>query len=105
MHPSRMVLRTVAVVALMFALGYGWLHASQNAANVRQSLAESWSSDDAQFSAIGLRGDSLAAFLPNEDSTECDAFLDTLLTDKPMVNSLRAQGFREISCGQRKAGL
>jgi hypothetical protein len=100
-----MVLRTLAVVAMMFALACGWLHASQNAACARQSLAESWSSDEAQFSAIGLRGESLAAFLPVEDSIECDAFLDNVLTDKPTLDSLRAEGFREIACGQRKATL
>lgn len=100
-----MVLRTLAGVVLMSVLAYGWLYASQNAANARQSLAESWSSDDAQFSAIGLRGESLAAFLPDDDSTECDAFLDNVLTDKPTLDSLRAEGFREIACGQRKATL
>jgi hypothetical protein len=65
-------------------------------------LAEFWSSDNAQFSAIGLRGDNLAAFLPNEDSTECDAFLDNLLTDKPMVNSLRTQGFERLPADNEK---
>jgi len=100
-----MVLRKFAGVVLMSALGYGWLHASQNAAKVRQSVAESWSSDDAQFTAIGLSGENLAAFLPYGDSTSCDAFLDTVLTDKATIDSLRAEGFRDITCGQRKAAL
>ena len=86
----------------MSALAYGWLHASQNAANVRQSLAESWSSDAAQFTASGLSGENLAAFLPDGDSTSCDAFLDTVLTDKATMKSLRAEGFRASPADNEK---
>jgi hypothetical protein len=100
-----MALRTLAVFAMMFALACGWVRASQNAANARQSLAESWSSDDAQFTANGLSGENLAAFLPYGDSVSCDVFLDNVLTDEATMDSLRTQGFREISCGQRKAAL
>jgi hypothetical protein len=49
---------------------------------------------------------SLAAFLPYGDSvSECDVLLDNVLTDKATMDSLRTQGFREITCGQRTATL
>jgi hypothetical protein len=95
----------IAITVVMFALAGGWLHAQQDAAAARQSLAESWESPSAGFAAVGLRGENLAVFLSDGGSVQCEAFVDSVVTDGQMVKSLRAKGFREISCGQRKAGL
>ena len=99
------MLRSVIIAAVMLALAGCWLYAQQDAAAARQELARSWGSSSADFAAVGLRGQNLAVFLPDNDNVECDAFLDSVVADRPMVDELRAKGFREISCGQRKAGL
>jgi hypothetical protein len=41
-------------------------------------------------------------FLPDGDAIECDVFLGTVRADRSIVKPLREDGFREISCGQRK---
>jgi hypothetical protein len=99
------MLRAIAITLVMVVLAGGWLHAEQDAVNARQALAESWGSPSAYFAAVGLRGDNLAVFLPDSDAVECDVSIATVLADKAIVKSLREEGFREISCGQRKAGL
>jgi hypothetical protein len=95
----------IAIIAALFVLAGAWLRASHENATLRQNLAASWDSPSADFAAVGLRGENLVAFLPDGDNIECYAFLGSVLTDKPIVDSLRAEGFREISCGQRKSRL
>jgi hypothetical protein len=99
------MLRAIIIAAVMLALAGCWLYAQQHAAAARQELARSWGSPSADFAAVGLRGQNLAVFLPDNDNVECDAFLDSVRTDKHLADELRAAGFREISCGQRKVGL
>jgi hypothetical protein len=41
-------------------------------------------------------------FLPDADNVKCDAFVDSIVIDKSMVESLRAEGFREISADNEK---
>jgi hypothetical protein len=99
------MLRAIAITLVLCVLAGAWLHTQQNAVDARQALAESWGSPSAYFAAVGFRGDNLTVFLPDSDALECDVSLDTVLADKSIVKSLREEGFREISCGQRKSGL
>ncbi|MFZ3379024.1 MAG: hypothetical protein WA193_05290 [Candidatus Acidiferrales bacterium] len=98
--------RTTTIGLVMLALASGWLLCESNRdAAMRQNLAASWESPSANFAAIGMNSRTLYVAIPDADSVGCDAFVDSIITDKPMVESLRTQGFREIRCGQRKAGL
>jgi hypothetical protein len=99
------MLRAIAITLVLCGAVGTWLHAQQNAVDARQALAESWGSPLAYFAAEGLRGDNLAVFLPDSDAVECDVFLGTVRADRSIVKSLREEGFREISCGQRKVEL
>jgi hypothetical protein len=97
--------RATAITLVICVMAGGWLHTQQGAVNARQALAESWGSPSAYFAAVGLRGENLAVFLPDGDAVECDVSIATVLADKSIVKSLREEGFREISCGQRKSRL
>jgi hypothetical protein len=97
--------RSIIIAAVMLALAGCWLYAQQHAAAARQELARSWESPSADYAAVGLRGTTLDISLSDGGSVQCEAFVDSVRTDKHLVDELRAKGFREISCGQRKVGL
>ena len=98
-------MRRTIIGLVMLALACGWLRESNGDAAMRQNLAASWESPSADFAAIGINSRTLYVAIPDADSVGCDAFVDSVITDKPMVDSLRANGFREIKCGQRKARI
>jgi hypothetical protein len=97
--------RTITIGLVILALACGSLRESDRDATMRQNLAASWESPSADFAAIGMNNRTLYAAIPDADSVGCDAFVDSIITDKPMVESLRTQGFREISCGERETPL
>jgi hypothetical protein len=89
------------VVALFVGAG---IHAN-DAASAQQRLAESWSGDDAQFTASGLSGQNLRITLPDESQVECDAMTDAIRTDSKLVGELRQANFRTVECGQVRGDL
>lgn len=95
-----------AVGAFLFvALFVGAGIRTNDAANARQRFAEGWSSDSAQFVAVGLTGSTLHAALPVATQVECDAYVDYVLVDREVVLQLKAAGFQRVSCGQRTGDL
>jgi hypothetical protein len=94
---------TIAVLCI-FALAM-WLRDRFETADNRQTLAQSWSSDDAQFVAIGTDNRTLYAALPVADPVSCDAFIASVVTDKEETRKLRELGFDRIQCGDRKGRL
>ena len=89
------------VVALFVSAG---IHAN-DAARAQQRLAESWSGDDAQFSASGPSGQNLRIALPEESQVQCDAMLDAIRGDSRLVGELRQANFRSVECGQVRGDL
>ena len=90
------------IVALFVGAG---IHAN-NVASAQQRLAmESWSGDDAQFSASGLYGQNLHIALPEESQVQCDAMVDSIKRDTSMVVELRQANFRSVECGQVRGEL
>jgi hypothetical protein len=73
---------------------------ASDTARAQQRLAESWSGDDAQFSASGLSGQNLRIALPEESQVECDAMVDAIRSDSKLVGDLRQANFRSVECGQ-----
>jgi hypothetical protein len=82
-----------------------WLWNRSEAADNRQTSAQSWSSDDAQFVAIGTGNSTLYVALPDADPVSCDVFIASVVTDKEETRKLRELGFDGIECGDRKGRL
>jgi len=62
---------TIAVLCI-FALAM-WLRNRFEAADNRQTSAQSWSSNDAHFVAVGTGNNTLYVALPDGDAVSCDA--------------------------------
>jgi hypothetical protein len=89
------------VVALFVSAG---IHANDTA-SAQQRLAESWSGDDARFSASGLSGQNLRIALPEESQVACDAMVDAIRSDSKLVGELQRANFRSVECGQVRGEL
>jgi hypothetical protein len=89
------------VVALFIGAG---IHAN-DVSKAQQQLAESWSGDDARFSASGLSGQNLRIALPEESQVECDAMVGAIRSDSQLTGELRQAKFRSVECGQVRGDL
>jgi hypothetical protein len=92
-----------AFLLVVVFVGAG-IHAN-DAANAQQRLAESWSGDDARFSASGLSGQNLRIALPEESQVQCDAMVDAIRSDSKLVGELQRANFRTVECGQVRGDL
>ncbi len=97
-------MKTVGVLLLVALFVGAGIHAN-GVASAQQRLAESWSGDDARFSASGLSGQNLRIALPEESQVECDALLDAIRTDSKLAGELRQANFQSVECGQVRGEL
>ena len=92
-----------ALLVVASFVGAG-IHAN-DVSNAQQQLAESWSGNDARFSASGLSGQNLRIALPEESQVQCDAMLDAIRSDSQLVGELQRANFRRVECGQVRGEL
>jgi hypothetical protein len=71
----------------------------------RAELAQSWSSDSAQFAAVGTFNQTLYIALPENDPVTTDVLVDSILADHKLVEQLRGEGFNAIQSGARTGRL
>lgn len=78
---------------------------SWQTAQNRAELAQSWSRDSVQFTAIGMSNRTLYAALPGMGQTEDDAFLSSVVQDHHLASELQDLGFERIQCGTRSMAV
>ena len=78
-----------------------WNNQRMKGMEIRTEAARDWSSEDAQFVAIGVDSDTLLVVLPDADTVSCDAYLDSVATDKQMRWELKSRGFVAVKCLNR----
>jgi hypothetical protein len=102
-------MRTLLILAglsVAAAAGCLELRATLKASEARAATAAEWSSDDAQFVAVGLINTTLLVAMPDEqDIVGCDALLDRAVTNRRIVGEIKAAGFVAIRCGERIQSL
>jgi hypothetical protein len=92
------VLAGVTMAGVFGGIQLRW---SWQTAQNRAELAQSWSGDSVQFTAIGMSNRTLYAALPAMGQAEDDAFLASVVQDHHLANELRDLGFERIQCGGR----
>jgi hypothetical protein len=78
---------------------------SWQTAQNRAELAQSWSGDSVQFTAIGMSNRTLYAALPGMGQAEDDAFLSSVVQDQHLASELQDLGFERIQCGTRSMAI
>jgi hypothetical protein len=95
-----LILAGLSVVAIA---GGVELRATLKASEARAATAAEWSSDDAQFVAVGLTNGTLVIATPDQlDVVGCDALIDRAVTNPKIVGKIEAAGFSAIKCGSRR---
>jgi hypothetical protein len=94
-------------VGLCLAGMYGFiqLRLTWQAAQNREELAQSWSRDSVQFTAIGMNNRTLYAALPGMGQADDDAFLASVVSDKHLSPELRMEGFVSLRVGSSEGRL
>lgn len=91
-------------IFLLMALGSSvvfWNSQRMKGMEIRTDAAAEWSGEDAQFVAIGEDSDTLMVVLPDADAVSCDAYIDSVATDKQMQWELKSRGFVAVKCLNR----
>ena len=98
-----LILAGLSVVA---AAGGVQLRTTLKASEARAVSAAEWSSDDAQFDAVGPTNRTLViAMSDQQDVVGCDALLDRAATNPQIVGKIRGAGFASVQCGDRRKEL
>ena len=94
-----LVVLSAAVLFGGIQLRWTW-QAAQN----REELAQSWSTDDVQSVATGTFNNNLLVTLYG-DAIDCDVLVGNLLQDHQLMQELAARGFTSVQRGNTKAGI
>ncbi len=98
-----LILAGLSVVAIA---GGVQLRATLRASDERAATAAEWSSDDAQFVAVGLTSNTLVTAMPDQqDIVGCDALIDSVVIDSKIVVEIQTAGFDFVQCGSRREKL
>jgi hypothetical protein len=82
------------------------LRATLKASDECSATAVEWSSDGAQFVAVGTFNTTLAIALAEQtDTVGCDALIDRAVTNPKIVGEIRACGFTAIQRGDQRKEL
>jgi hypothetical protein len=88
------------------AAGSVEVRATLKASDARAATAAEWSSDDAQFVAVGLTNTTLLVAMPDQqDVVGCDALIARAVTNSKIVGEIQAAGFVAIQCGDHRKEL
>ena len=94
-----LALLSAAVLFGGIQLRWTW-QATQN----REEVAQSWSTDEVQSTAVGTFNNTILTVADN-DPIGCDVMLDNIISDHQLSQEIKAQGFSSIRCGQKKADI
>ena len=82
------------------------LRATLTASDERAAIAAEWSSDAAQFVAVGLTNHTLVIAMPDQqDVVGCDALIDSTVTEQKIVVQIHAEGLAAVQGGSRRKEL
>jgi hypothetical protein len=95
----------LAVLSVAVLFGGIQLRGTWQAAQNRAELAQSWSTDDVQTTAVGTFNNTILVTLADNDPIECDVMLGNIISDHQLSQEIKAQGFSSIQCGQKKVDI
>jgi len=96
------ILAGLSVVVLFGGIQLRW---AWQASDHRAELAQSWSTDEVQSTAVGTFNSTILVTAADIDPIECDVILGNIISDHQLAQEIKAQGFSSIQCGQKKADI